>query len=306
MIGVSEETWMISCIVTTYKRPITILKRALDSVIHQTYEDIEIILVNDAPEDKVMDKKIRALLTTYEKPIQYILSPIHSGACGARNLGLEIAKGEYVAFLDDDDEWLPGKLEKQMYYMLKTEVALVYCSHYYVDKKGKKRLIEEPMAREGSNPDEFMQLLKCNFIGSTSYPLIKLAAVKAVGGFTKGLTSSQDHDLWLRIAREYPIGYDREPLVNLYYSADSISRCRSRVKEGYEYLLNKYRDVYGSNKKLLNYRLNYLAACSLSHGDIQGFLYYWVRACKVKPISRINGMFIQKGIKRLKCFQKYR
>jgi glycosyltransferase involved in cell wall biosynthesis len=285
---------LVSCIITTYKRPVSVLKRALDSVINQTYQNTEIILVNDGPEEERLDEKISSLLQTYEKNIQYILLPKHQGACSARNAGLKAATGEYVAFLDDDDEWLPEKLEKQVKWIRENDVALVYCSHYYVDESGKIRLIEEPLAKEGIQNDAFLSLLKCNFIGSTSYPLMRTAAVKAVGGFTKGLASSQDHDLWLRIAREYAVYYDAEPLVKLHYSKCSISRKQNKVVAGYDYLLKKYEAIYRTNPEVWNYRLNYLAVCCISKMDIKHFCKYWFQACRIRPFSRNNWMLLNK------------
>lgn len=293
------ENGLISCIVTTYKRPISVLKRALDSVINQTYQYTEIILVNDGPEDVVLTRKIQDLLKSYSKSIHYVQLPENQGACAARNVGLREATGAYVAFLDDDDEWLPEKLEKQVRCMREKDVALVYCSHYYVNKVGKTGFIEEPLAREGIQKEEFLQLLRCNFIGSTSYPLMKTAAVKAVGGFTKGLASSQDHDLWLRIAREYSIYYCREPLVKLYYSKDSISRNQKKVMEGYEYLLKRYADIYRANPEIWNYRLNYLAVCCLRNGAVKEFFKYWFKACKIKPVSRHNWILVNKAAHKL-------
>ena len=102
---------MISCIVTTYKRPVNILKRAVDSVINQTCQDTEIIVVNDAPQDRELAESIRVLLGKYSREIIYVVSEQSGGACSARNLGLEKATGEFVAFLDDDDEWLEDKIE---------------------------------------------------------------------------------------------------------------------------------------------------------------------------------------------------
>ncbi len=289
---------LVSCIITTYRRPVSVLKRALDSVMNQTYEETEIILVNDCPEDEDLNAQIEKLLLGYPKNVQYLLLPKHEGACGARNAGLKTAAGEYVAFLDDDDEWLPEKLEKQVKWIRENNVALVYCSHYYVDGAGKKRLIEEPLAKEGVQKEAFLPLLRCNYIGSTSYPLLKTAAVKAVGGFTKGLVSSQDHDLWIRIAREYAIYYCAEPLVKLYYSKDSISHNQKNVVEGYEYLLKKYDAVYRIHPEVRNYRLNYLAVCCFKNKDLKHFWKYWLQACRVKPFSRHNWMLLGKVVQR--------
>ena len=293
---------MVSCIITTYRRPIKVLKRALDSVINQTYTDTEIILVNDAPEDIALVKEISALINSYEKNITYILPQSHLGACQARNMGVEKAAGEYIAFLDDDDEWLPQKLEKQMECMEKENVALVYSSHYFVTAKGKKRKIEEPLAREGVNSQEFEYLLRVNFIGSTSSPLLKKHALKAVGGFDKNLQSSQDHDLWLRIVREYRIYYLREPLVTLYYSRDAISGNKKRVLQGYEHLLEKYASFYEKDRSAYNYRLNYLAFVYMCHGYGREFLQYWIRAIRVKCFSIHNFMILDRFFRKIRLF----
>lgn len=290
---------MISCIVTTYKRPVSILKRAVDSVINQTCQDTEIIVVNDAPEDRQLAEEIRELLNGYDKEIQYIVAEQSQGACGARNLGLEQVKGEYVAFLDDDDEWLPKKLEIQMNRMREKDVALVYCSHYVVDNEGEIRLIEEPLAVEEINQNVFEALLRCNFIGSTSYPLLRTEIVKEVGGFDPNIESSQDHELWLRIAQRHTVFYVKEPLVKLHYSKDSISRNKRRVLQGYEYLLNKYEEIYKQNKELWNYRLNYLAVACATLGFYGASVRYLIRAFRVKPICRHNVMLCEKVWKRL-------
>lgn len=291
---------MISCIVTTYKRPVGILKRALDSVINQTCRDTEIIVVNDAPQDEELVENIRELLNGYSKEIQYIVPKQSQGACGARNLGLQRAKGEYVAFLDDDDEWLPEKLERQLEQMRKKDVALVYCSHYLVDNEGKTRLIEEPLAVEGIHKEAFEQLLRCNFIGSTSYPLLRTEVVKKMGGFAGDIESSQDHELWLRIAKEHSIFYEKEPLVKLYYSKESISRNRQKVLQGYDYLLNKYEAIYKQDRELLNYRLNYLAVACATLGFYDESIRYLARAIRVKPFCRNNVMLLGRVWRRLR------
>lgn len=291
---------LVSCIVTTYRRPVSVLKRALDSIMNQTYQNTEVILINDDPQEEKLNKQIEKLLQSYQKKVRYIVLLEHQGACGARNAGLKEASGEYVAFLDDDDEWLPQKLEIQMTYMKKEDVALVYSSHYFVTAKGKRRKIEEPLAGKGMKGEEFKYLLRANFIGSTSSPLIRKQAVEAVGGFDRSLKSSQDHDLWLQIAREYRICYLKEPLVILYYSKDAISRSKKRVLQGYECLLNKYALYYESDKSTYNYRLNYLALYCISLGYGREFLHYWGRAIRVKGFSVYNFMILGRACRKIR------
>ena len=105
---------MVSVIITTYKREPETVERAAKSILEQTYKDIELIIVDDSPAsfDKriAVEKRVKELSSS----IKYIKHETNMGACAARNTGIRSANGEYVAFLDDDDEWLPDKLEKQM------------------------------------------------------------------------------------------------------------------------------------------------------------------------------------------------
>ncbi|ACS99088.1 glycosyltransferase family 2 protein [Paenibacillus sp. JDR-2] len=289
----------ISCIVTTYKRPIPVLQRAVASIVNQTYSNLELIVVNDAPQILKLVEDIRIMLNEFTNiPIKYIVQHQNMGACQARNTGIEEASGEYVAFLDDDDEWLPDKLEKQYALITKERVALVYCSHYEIRQEGTRTLVIEDLAREGIHQDEFERLLLANFVGSTSYPLLRLSAVKTVGGFDTNLKASQDHDLWLRIARKYPIVYCNEPLVNYYHSEESISSNMENKLQGFNFLLNKYKDEYLKKKDLHNYRLNYIAYCCFKSKYFNGFISFTLRAFKTKLISKYNFMLLSKMSKK--------
>ncbi|MGG3625217.1 glycosyltransferase family 2 protein [Bacillus gobiensis] len=285
----------ISCIVTTYMRPISILQRAINSIVNQTYPNLEIIVVNDSPQLTDLLEDIRVMLTQYDSiPITYLVQSKNMGACQARNTGIEHATGKYVAFLDDDDEWFPDKLEKQYTLICKEKAALVYCSHYEIHGNGTRKLVKEELAREGIHEDEFERLLLANFVGSTSYPLLSLDAVKSVGGFDTNLKSSQDHDLWLRIAEKNTIVYCNEPLVNYYCSEESISSNMINKLQGFNYLLNKYKDYYYLNKNIYNYRLNYIAFCCLKNRYYKGFVFFTFQAVKSKVFSKYNIMFLIK------------
>ncbi len=125
---------MVSVIITTYKREPEMVLRAIDSVLVQTFHDIEIIVVDDSPADFPARKDVRAAVEMRQNEnarisIRYIAHSKNKGACVARNTGLEAATGEYIAYLDDDDEWLPEKIEKQMQVMQKSNAGLVYCGN---------------------------------------------------------------------------------------------------------------------------------------------------------------------------------
>ncbi|MFW6015992.1 MAG: glycosyltransferase family 2 protein [bacterium] len=278
---------MISCVITTYNRPINILNRAINSVLRQTYRDIELIIVNDYPEDKKMDTKIYELIKSYNDPrITYIVHEENKGACAARNTGINVSKGQFIAFLDDDDEWLDIKLEEQLLMMENDEIGLVYCDNYRVDKNEKKTLHK-------NRPDIFEKtifetLLVSNFIGSTSFPLLRKSNLVQAGKFDESIESAQDLDLWLRMAKVSKFVYCEKPLVKYYVSEVSISTDISSRIQGFMYILEKYKNDYINNIYIYNKRLLYIAsAFFFTHHFTESFRFY-IKAFKVKPFSLYN------------------
>jgi len=162
---------LISVVITTYNRPVKILKRALDSVLNQSYENIEVFIVNDCPLIIDLSDEIRNWLESYQDDrITYIVHEKNMGACQARNTGIERANGIFIAFLDDDDEWLSEKLKKQYKYMIDEKVGLVYCSSLIIKETGIKKLY----VPKNVTCNFYQEILRTNFIGSTSFPLLRL------------------------------------------------------------------------------------------------------------------------------------
>ena len=118
---------LVSVIITTYKRPTDILKRAIMSAIGQTYKNIEIIIVNDCPEQKELSKEIKKMISTiHDNRIKYIELDKNQGACIARNIGIKNSNGYYIALLDDDDEWVKEKIELQIIFLKHREKTYLH------------------------------------------------------------------------------------------------------------------------------------------------------------------------------------
>lgn len=245
----------VTVVLTTYKRPWNIVERAINSVLKQTYTNLELIIVDDSP-DEFKDRNLieQNIKNINDNRIQYIQHKYNQGACAARNTGVKNSTGFYIGFLDDDDEWLPEKIELQLKKFDKKDIGLVYCHSNTVVLKN-NIVVDQQIRAYRHSGLVYKKLLKRNFIGSTSFPLLKRKVFDKVGYFKEDLKSAQDYDLWLRISKEYEINFVDKPLVN-YYAHDGI-RITTNVDnkiQGLEYINQLNIDVLKKDKKLYSLR----------------------------------------------------
>ena len=231
---------LVSVVIITYKRPLAILKRAIQSVLAQTYQNIELIIVNDAPEESSLHKEIQNYIRLLNNDrINYVLHEHNLGANAARNTGIKYSKGKYLAFLDDDDEWLPEKIEKQITAHVSDKIGIVYCG-FYVNTNGVITERKAVFPKKKALP----ALIEFNFIGSTSFPLLLKSAVERVGCFDVNQKSCQEHELWIRIAKEYEVVGLSDCLGIYYISKDSTFKSNyASYIAGDNGILNKNKDL---------------------------------------------------------------
>ena len=252
-----SENPLVSAIVTTYKRPVEIVERALQSIVAQEYKNLEIILVNDAPEDNLLAGKLKKMTNELSRKVKYIEMEHNSGACVARNRGIKESLGEFVAFLDDDDEWKSQKIKKQVDSFTDTEIGLSYCN-FWINEEGKKelRIHTDKKLPEGTI---FNKLFEKNYVGSSSFPMIRKSALINVGLFNSNMPALQDWELWLRIAQKCKVVYIDEPLgIYYFYKGDRISAHPDRRIKGFEIIYSQYKDYLENNRKT--------QACYLAEG----------------------------------------
>lgn len=232
-------TDLISVIIPTYCRKPELLKRAMESVITQTYTNWELIVVDDSPEDYSERMAIGKLVESYhEYPIIYVQHEKSQGGAKARNTGIQYAHGSFIAFLDDDDEWFPEKLEKQHALMCDEKVGLVYCREYIVDST---TLEKTENIRNYKRGWVYPYLITDNFIGGNSFVLIRKKALDECGVFAD-IKSAQDAELFLRISKKYKVDYVDEPLLNYYINhGDRITTNPYNKINGFEYINQKHR-----------------------------------------------------------------
>lgn len=238
----SQAMPQVSVIILTRNRP-QFLVKAINSVLNQTFTDFEIIIVDDASTDETP----QVIKSFEDKRIKSIRNNINRGAAGSRNEGLKIVKGEYVAFLDDDDEWLPQKLELQIRVLGKEnrELGVVYTGYYKWDLDTGNAISSIIPQKKGKvSEDLFAQ----NWIGNSTV-LVKHACFQDVGEYDENLPIGEDHDMWIRIAKKYEFDYIEVPLVKYGVHNQQITTNYRKKILGRERLIEKYEEFYSVTRK---------------------------------------------------------
>lgn len=233
---------LVSVILPTYNRAHTLL-RAANSVLNQTYKNFELIIIDDCSTDNTEE----VVKNIHDERIVYIRQFSNKGAAAARNTGIKIAKGDYVAFQDSDDEWLPEKLEKQMnvFKSVSLEVGVVYTGFWRIEK-GKKIYIPATKTTK-KEVDIHNKLLKGNFI-TTQVAVVKKECFKKLGGFDERLPRLQDWELWIRISEHYGFYFIDEALAIVYLQKESISMSIDALKIALDLIEEKYFNEFMDQK----------------------------------------------------------
>jgi len=232
----------VSVIIPTYNRA-ELLERAIKSVLNQTYEELELLVVDDGSSDNTESLVARFC----DQRIKYIKHADNIGAPATRNTGIKRSKGKYIAFLDSDDEWLPRKLEKQINIFSETEfsdIGLVYTGAHLFSKPEDDPINTQIPSHQG---DIFMTLLKKGNVicGGGSAAMIKRECFDQVGLFNEDLLSGQDMEMWLRICEHYSVDFVKKIMVHVYFHATRRISHRVLAKRNFfNYLDENYYKKY--------------------------------------------------------------
>lgn len=204
-----------SVIIPAYNR-YQLLKRAIDSVLNQTFRDFELVVVDDGSTDETP-----GVATEYEGRITYIRQD-NGGVSKARNRGIHLARSPYIAFLDSDDVWFPEKLNEQCSYLNSNPDVLIHQTDELWIRNGKRiNPMKKHMKREGTI---FLESLDRCMISPSSV-VMKRDLFDRFGLFDEDLPVCEDYDLWLRIAAEERVGLIEKKLIAKYGGhSDQLSR----------------------------------------------------------------------------------
>jgi len=282
---------LVSTIITTYKRDRNILKRALKSVLNQTYRNYEIIVVDDNGNNSSYQNEVEKAIfeLNSSQKIKLIKHEKNLGAPRARNTGLKYANGEFIAFLDDDDGWLEKKLELQVKKFKDSDnsnLGLVYCWFYKYEQLNNKsftKKIQKPSIKKKQVEKE---LLYKNFIGSTSFPLIKKECFDTVGQFDENLEAKQDYDMWIRISRYYAMEYVNEPLCNYYdHLEERITNNITKKIRAERLFFKKHQKYIEKDQKAMSSRYKTIGVLYLLKNDYKKARKYIKTSLQFFPLN---------------------
>lgn len=212
----------VSVIIPTWNRA-EFVRDAIDSVLAQDYPSLELLVIDDGSTDATPE-----VVRSYGDKVRYIRQA-NGGAASARNRGIAEATGEFVAFLDSDDLFLPGKLTEQVReFARQPEVVMVYSWFSILDASGRERLGR----RFAATGQIARSLVAHSMQGPLATPtvMVRRAALLAAGGFDETMRLSEDTDLWCRLARLGPVGLVPRVLVQVRRHDGNLSRGPGRAR----------------------------------------------------------------------------
>jgi glycosyltransferase involved in cell wall biosynthesis len=233
----------VSVIIPTYNR-LELLSNAISSVIRQTFEDFEIIIVDDAS-----TSDIQSVVSRFSDPRIHLLNHFENGGeAVARNTGLAAAKADLIAFLDDDDEWMPEKLARQVELLESSppEIAATYTAFLWFNWP--ERELVGSRTPPSTNGNFGKTLLKRNIVGTPSTVMIRKKCLEKVGVFDSSIAYGVDHDLWMRIGVNYKFQYIPEYLVKCHVHENRLTNNLDILIQGQRDMLKKYPAVKSEYK----------------------------------------------------------
>lgn len=268
---------LISVVLPTFNRE-KYLPRAINSVLTQTYKNLELIIVDDGSTDNT-----EAIVKGYsDTRLRYYKQELNKGGSAARNVGIKLARGELISFQDSDDEWLPEKLEKQVrkFSEVGDHVGVICCGYEFIHDKTNE-VVSKSIPVEKGNVHRIM--LINNYTGPLAV-LMKATCFKKVGLFDETLPCCHDWDLWIRVSKYYKFDYVPDILAKAYIHGKQLSTNLEVKIKGKEIILEKYREEF--MKEPLFYR-RYLMGLYLQHamiGDIKGRIHL-INAIRLYPFQ---------------------
>ena len=244
----------VSVVIPTHRRPI-LLEAAIRSVLAQSYQDFDIVVVDDASGDRT-EEVVRGI---GDPRILYIAHQMNWRVAAARNTGVLNSSAPLIAFLDDDDEWLPTKLQQQIELLDKCgpTTGVVYTGFEKIDRGSGNAVERVTPTKRGHILHE---LCRWNCVGTASTVLLRRECFEEVGLFDETIAFGEEYEMWIRIAHAYDFAYLAAPLVRYSVHSNRLSTNYAVMIQGLERHLKKNEKLFASYPEDLSHRYIALGA----------------------------------------------
>lgn len=260
---------LVTVVIPTYKRTVHYLARAVQSVLNQTYKNIEIIVIDDSPSTYQYRNEIQTYMDSLEsEKVHYYQNETNIGGALARNRGILLARGTFVSFLDDDDEYCPHKIEKQVKFMIQENCDLSFTDMIMYSYDGK---IVDYRTYEGVPLGDRKKLLHyhlMNHMTGTPTFMFKTAMLRKINGFDDVKMGQEFHLMLKAIEQGLKIGYLKECDVKIYKHSDGgISQGKNKIdgeNKLYEFKKRYYSELSLREREFIDFR--HWAVLSVAYG----------------------------------------
>lgn len=232
---------IVSVIIPTYNRA-HLIEKAVKSVLAQTYQNLEVIVADDASADNT-EAVVRNIS---DSRVKYVRLPQNSGACAARNEGIRLASGAYIAFNDSDDQWLAEKVRRQLEFLEEHKADIVICKMECMNADGS--FLHYFPNKDESSRISYDDLLRYN-CASTQTFFGKASCFKETP-FDVKMPRLQDWDEALRLSQKYTVFFQNEVLVRTFIQSDSISSHPEKGVLAMELLWEKHKDAVSASRNI--------------------------------------------------------
>jgi glycosyltransferase involved in cell wall biosynthesis len=271
----------ISAIITTFNRA-PFLKDAIKSVLSQTFKDFELLVLDNSSSDDT-EKIVKSF---GDKRIKYIRhKPLNISQ--ARNLGVKEAQGEYIGFLDDDDEWLPNKLKHQLFVFSKNkdpDLGMVYGGFVWINPSGK--LIREHKPESRGKLLKVFLWQKDPVTGSASNPLIRKTVFEVVGNYDEKVVTGEDWEFYLRLSEKYKSDFTKNNVLKIkHHCGIRLGGMTEDAAQLEIILLKRYKKIFDNNPKLKSFYLQKIGGKFCRLKQQKKGRKFIIKAIKVYPLN---------------------
>lgn len=249
----------VTVIIPTYKRSVEFLSRAVKSVIDQTYKNIEIIVIDDSPSNYIERDNIKKYMDSIvNQDIKYYQNEKNMGGSLARNRGIELATGEYISFLDDDDEYMPEKIEKQIKFMLYGGNDLSFSNMIMYNSSGIVVDFREYTDIPAFDNESLLHYHLMHHVTGTPTFMFKTNKLREIGGFEDAKMGQEFYLMLKSIEKGLSIGYIPECDVKVYkHEEGGITQGKNKIdgeNRLYEFKKKYYSQLNKQETRFINFR----------------------------------------------------